>query len=222
MSRARIDRLAARVAWVGLAACVVLGQGACKNRHHGAELHAPKGAAEWEPRFAVAFDDGYTRESINLEGRAPHDVLDQRLFAARLGHAAIVAVVTVDQVWGKGRYESRPDQFLDIEIERLLIGELPRGVADDQLLRIKGGEELPGSLQGEEMLLFVRWAPGQQPEYHHHVMPADPELLEYVEALVDHAKKEGVLDDSGKIRKNPARKRRGKSKPTEEPDEPPE
>jgi hypothetical protein len=199
--------------------------GACKRRG-GAELHAPQGAAEWEGRFAVAFDDGYTREPINLEGRAPHDVLDQRLFAARLGHAAIVALVQVDQVWGKGRYQGRQDQFLDIEIERLLIGELPKGVADDQLLRIRGDEELPGTLQGTDMLLFVRWAPGQQPEYHHHVMPADPELLEYVEALVDHAKKEGVLDDTGKVRKNPGRKRgdkgKGKKKPVEEPDEAPE
>lgn len=183
------------------------GSTACKNRNRGAELHAPSDAPAWEGRFGVAFDNGYTREPINLDGRAPHDVLDQRLFAARMGHAAIVAVVQVDQVWGKGRYQGRQDQFLGVEIQRLLIGELPRGVTDEQMLRIAGDEELPGTLQGVEMLLFVRWAPGEQPEYRHHLMPAEPELLRYVEALVEHAQHEGVLDDAGRIRKRPVRKK---------------
>jgi hypothetical protein len=193
----------------------------CKRRDRGADLRPPPGAPEWEGRFAPAFDDGYTREPINLDGRAPHDVLDQRLFASRLGHAALVALVRVDQVWGRGRYEGRQDQFLDVEIDRLLIGELPRGVANEQLIRIAGDEQLPGSLQGAQMLLFVRWAPGEQPPYHHHVMPADPDLVQYVEALVAHAKDEGVLDDQGRVRKVQTRKRKRRGD-DEEPDEAPE
>jgi hypothetical protein len=199
-----------------VAGALVLALGACRDRNGGAQLHPPSGAPEWEPRFAVAFDDGYTREPINLTGRAPHDVLDQRLFAARLGHAAIVALVSVEQVWARGRYQGSQDQYLDVTIEEVMLGELPRGVADEQLVRIVGTEELPGTLQGEKMLMFVRWAPGDQPAYHHHLMPADGEAVAYVGALVEHAKAEGVLDDDGAIRKRPGRKKRRRRKKDEE------
>jgi hypothetical protein len=201
-----------------IAAAMVLSQPACRDRDGRAQLHPPAGAPEWEPRFGVAFDDGYTREAINLTGRAPHDVLDQRLFAARLGHAAIVAVVSVEQVWARGRYQGRQDQYLDVEIDDVLLGELPKSVAMQQLVRIVGTEELPGSLQGEKMLMFVRWAPGEQPAYHHHLMPAEAQAVAYVEALIEHAKEEGVLDDDGRIRKRPGRnKRRRRDRDADEP-----
>jgi hypothetical protein len=198
--------------WAAVVGASVLCVTACRKRDRSATLHPPPGAEAWEPRFAVAFDDGYTREAVNLTGRAPHDVLDQRLFAARLGHAAIVALVEVDQVWARGRNEGSQDQYLDVAIDEVLLGSLPKSVSEDQLVRIAGTEELPGTLQGEKMLMFVRWAPGEQPAYHHHLMPADEEAVAYVEALVDHAKAEGVLADDGSIRKRPGRKKRKKDR----------
>ena len=173
----------------------------CRNRNPTGELFPPKNAPEWEGRFNVAFDDDYTRESIQLAGRAPNDVLDQRLFAARLGHADFVALVTVDQVWGKGRYQGRQNQYLDVTLQDTLIGEIPKGTHENQLLLITGEDELPGELQGREMILFVRWAPGSAPPYHHHLMPAGKNVLEYIDAMVKHAQREGVLDEKGAVRK---------------------
>jgi hypothetical protein len=186
---------------------LVAGVGAlagCRDRNPTGVLHPPSGAPEFEGKYAVAFDDDYTREPVNLSGRAPNDVLDQQLFAARLGHAHIVARVTVEQVWGRGRYQGRQEQFLDVVIDEVLMGELPKKTKEEQLLRIRGQDPLPGSLQGQSMLLFVRWAPGSVPAFHHHLMPADEELVAFVEAMVQHARDEGVLDGRGR-----GRKRRG-------------
>ena len=47
-------------------------------------------------------------------GSGPH-ISREQLFQARLGHADIVMLVRVEQVWGKGRYQGRQDQFLEIE-----------------------------------------------------------------------------------------------------------
>jgi hypothetical protein len=184
-------------------ALVAIGFGAagCRDRNPTGVLKPPSGAPEFESKFAAAFNDDYTREPINLSGRAPNDVLDQRLFSARLGHAHIVARVTVEQVWGRGRYEGRKDQFLDVLIEEVVLGELPKKTKNEQLLRISGQDPLPGSLQGQSMLLFVRWAPSSIPAYHHHLMPADENLVAFIEAMVQHARDEGVLDSRGRGRK---------------------
>lgn len=171
--------------------------GACSQGSRTGDLAPPDDAASWENRFGVAFDDAYTRESINLVGRAPHDVLDQRLFAARLGHAAIVARVSVDQVWGRGRHQGDQDQYLDVTIEQVLMGELPKNTNEQQLLPVRANNELSADLQGAQMILFVRWAPGAKPPFHHHLMPSDPALEGYIEALVEHAQDEGALDASG-------------------------
>lgn len=200
---------ARRLARFLVVATVALFADGCRNRNPTGELQPPRGAPEWENRYAVAFDDAYTREPINLSGRAPNDVLDQRLFAARLGHAHVVALVTVDQVWGRGRYQSDQNQYLDVAFEKTLMGELPKDTDEEQLLRISGEDELPGSLQGQTMVLFVRWAPDERPAYHHHLMPADEEIVTYIDAMVQHAQDEGVLDDDGSRSK---RKRRKKSK----------
>ncbi len=191
---------------------MVLGIGACKAAQTG-ELTPPAHAPKWEPRFAVAFDDAYTRESIALSGRAPNDVLDQRRFSFRLGEAALVAVVHVEQVWGKGRYQGRQDQFLDVSLGEALLGEVPRKAAPDQLLLVRSDDELPGSLQGRNMVLFLRWAPGENPAYHHHLMPADKETLAWIRAMVDHARAEGVLDaKGGETRRSRRKKRRMQAK----------
>jgi len=196
------SRYAPRWRTVAVTAALALGlvgpQTGCKNRgSRTGDLAAPDSAPAWENRFAVAFDDAYTRESINLVGRAPHDVLDQRLFAARLGHSALVARVSVDQVWGRGRHEGSQDQYLDVTIDHVFIGELPKNTNEQQLLPVASNGELSAELQGASMILFVRWAPGDKPAFHHHLMPSDPELEGYIEALVDHARSEGVLNASG-------------------------
>ncbi len=59
------------------------------------------------------------------------------------------------------------------------------------------GHQLLGTLQGQSLLLFLRWAPGQVPPYHHHLMPVEPEAMGYIAAVIEHAKAEGVLDDKG-------------------------
>lgn len=197
---------------VVLAVMATLTVGACRKRAGNGELLPPDDAPAWENRFGVAYDDAYTRQPINLVGRAPHDVRDQQLFAARLGHAAIVAKVSVDQVWARGRYEGDQNQYLDITIQRVLMGELPKNTAEEQSLEVRAHEELTAELQDQEMILFVRWAPGAKPPFHHHLMPSDPELEGYIEAFVEHAQAEGVLDASGSaVSKGKDRKRKRKA-----------
>lgn len=187
-------------------AALVFSLPACKSRRTHGELFPPDDAPTWEGRFAVAFDDDYTAEDLELRGRAPHDVLDQRLFASRLGYAAIVALVRVDQVWGRGRYQGRKDQYLDVTIGEVLLGELPKGTRNEQLLRVTGEDDLPGDLQGQGLVMFLRWAPGDAPPYHHHLMPAEGAIVQYMRTLVKHAKAEGALDGKGGKRK---RRRKG-------------
>ncbi len=172
----------------------VLPVSACKARRAHGELFAPGDAPAWETRFAVAFDDDYTAEDLELRGRAPHDVLDQRLFASRLGYAAIVALVRVDQVWGRGRYQGHKDQYLDVTMGEVLLGRLPKGTRNEQLLRVTGEDDLPGDLQGKALVVFLRWAPGDTPSYHHHLMPAEEGIVRYIRTLVKHAQSEGALD----------------------------
>lgn len=173
--------------------------GGCKGRKNTkGELSAPEDAPAWEERFAVAFDDDYTGADLELRGRAPHDVLDQRLFAARLGHAAIVAIVEVEQVWGRGRYQGRRSQYIDVELGDVLFGELPKGTRPSQLLPLRSDQEIPADLHGKPLVLFLRWAPGADPEFHHHLMPADEDIVAYIRALVSHARQEGALDTGRK------------------------
>lgn len=182
--------------------------GSCAGRNLTGELAAPKDARPWETQFGPAFDDGYTKQVVELSGRAPNDVLDQRLFGARLGHADIVALCEVRQVWGRGRYQGKQDQYIELEIQETLLGQLPRGTEEVQTLAVLSEDELPGTLQGESMILFVRWAPEQLPSYHHHLMPAPEEIVGYIEAMVSAAQEAGVLDDKGRARKRPPRKAR--------------
>lgn len=186
---------------------VLLGLGACKSKQERGQLYPPDDAPAWEDRYRVAFDDDYTAADLELRGRAPHDVFDQRLFNARLGYAAIIVLVRVEQVWGKGRYQGKKDQFLDVELGEVLNGTLPKGTETSQLLKITGEDDVPGDLQGKELVLFVRWAPGVEPPYHHHLMPATDDIVVYIRALVKHAREEGMLDGNGARKRK--RKRRG-------------
>jgi hypothetical protein len=181
-----------------LALVAALGAGACKHRKNASgELTPPPNAEAWEPRYAVAFDDEYTRYDINLAGRAPNDYLDQRLFQSRLGHADFVALVKVEQVWGKGRHEGKRAEYLDVELGEVLMGDPGRGADQRQLLRVRSEDELPAALRGQIMILFVRWAPGEHPAFHHHLMPADPDVVALIQSMVRHARDEGVLSRGG-------------------------
>jgi hypothetical protein len=202
---------ARKVVW-WLAPLLALGlAGGCKARSSSGELTPPSDAPAWDARYAQSFDDDYTRQALNLRGRAPHDVRDQRLLASRLGYSDIVAEVEVLQVWGRGRYKGRQEQYLELEVKRLLLGELVKGTSEHQLLMVKAEDELPGALQGQSLLLFLRWAPGQVPPYHHHLMPVEPEAMAYIAAVIEHAKAEGVLDSHGVPAKS-GRRRGGKAK----------
>ena len=189
---------AASLAWV-------LG---CAHRSKTGAFEPPPDAPAWTQDYARAFDDGYTRETVRLEGRAPNDVLDQRLFSERLGESHIVATVTVGQVWARGRYEGRQQQYLEVSLDDVLMGELPLNTDEEQLLQIIGTEDLPGTLAGQRMILFVRWAPELDPPYRHHLMPADDEVVAFIQAMVEHAKQAGILDADAHIRKRPKRRRR--------------
>lgn len=182
----------------------------CKGRNSTGELTPPSDAEAWDARYAQSFDDDYTRQPINLRGRAPHDVRDQRLLAARMGYADVLAEVKVLQVWGKGRYQGRQAQYLEVEIEELLVGRLLEGTSERQFVMVQADDELPGTLQGQSLLLFLRWAPGQVPPYHHHLMPVEPEAMAFIAAVVEHAKTEGVLDAEGVPKEDGRGGKRGK------------
>jgi hypothetical protein len=212
-----LSRFVLRLGFVALCAAVSAG---CKSRNNRGDLYPPDDAVAWEDRFAVAFDDDYTDADLELQGRAPHDVHDQRLFAARLGYSDIVALATVEQVWGRGRYEGRRFQYLDIELGDVLLGELPKSTRPSQMIRLRGEQDVPTDLQGREVVLFLRWAPGGDPPYHHHLMPANDDIVDYVRALVAHAREEGALDERpGK--KGKRRGRKGKRRAETAPDDAP-
>jgi hypothetical protein len=194
--------------------------GGCKHRREQAgmlsELSPPKDVEAWESRFAVAFDDSYTPTAVNMQGRAPNDVTDQQLFQARIGYAQVVVLVRVEQVWGKGRYQGRQDQFLELELGEVLLGSLPKDAPEQVMIEVSSSDELPGSLKDEMMLLFLRWDPETEPPYHHHLMPADDELVALINAMVKHAQAEGVLNAKGDEASEGQRKRKGKRKQNRE------
>jgi hypothetical protein len=185
--------------------------GGCKARSSTGELTPPNDAVEWDSKYTEMFDDDYTRQALNLRGRAPHDVRDQRLLAIRLGLSDVIAEVKVLQVWGRGRYQGRQEQFLELEISKLLMGQLVKGTSERQFLMVGAEDELPGGLQGQSLLLFLRWAPGQAPPYHYHLMPMEAEAMGYVAAVIEHAKAEGVLTADG-VPAESGRKGRSKNK----------
>jgi hypothetical protein len=197
----------------------VAGTGGCKKKIDG-PLEAPAGAGTFEARFAVAFDDKYTHTPIEMGGRAPNDVMDQRLFAARVGHADIVMEVTVQQVWGRGRYQGRPEQYLDVALGDVLIGELPKRTAKEQLMRVDDESDLSGVEEGQRMLLFLRWDASSDPSYRHHLMPRDPEILSLLSAMVAHAEDAGVPVAGDKKARRKAKKKRKRDKAREGKDEP--
>jgi len=172
----------------------------CMGRSAGG-LTPPAGAPEWEREHDAAFDDGLTQEPVPLEGRAPNDVLDQRLFAQRLGFSDVVALVEVRQIYAKRRSLGRAEQFVRIEIVEILMGRLLPGTQMEHELEVSVEDALPAALSGQRLLLFLRWAPGERPPYRHHLTVAQPPTLAFVRALIEHAKDAGVLTDRGFVKK---------------------
>ena len=187
---------------------VVLGPAAgCAGRAEDGSLRPPRGAPPWEDALSRSFDDSFTSEPVNLVGRAPHDVLDQRLFIERLGLSSLVMLVSVEQVWARGRKSGDGRQFLDVRIERVLLGELPSDTDPVQPLQIAGDDPLPGSLRGQTMVLCLRWAPGADPPFHHHLVPATDDLVAWIEAAIEQARRAGAITAGGKASAKRAQRR---------------
>jgi hypothetical protein len=163
-------------------------------------LKAPSAAEAFESRYAVAFDDGYTAAPPKIEGRAPNDIADQRLLHARLGHADLVVLVKVEHIWEKGFKGGAKRKFLEIRLGEVLYGDIGASVNAQQLVPVLG-DSVPAGLEGDRLLMFVRWAPGEEPSFHHHLGPAVPEVVEMIQSMVKHARKEGVLGASGSAKK---------------------
>ena len=197
-----------RLATLALSLAIACTLAGCARRGGRGELTPPADAAAWDPIHDTTFDDHYTATRLELSGRAPSDVLDQRRLAQRLGFADVVALVQVDQVWSRGLYGGQAVQRLDVTLGRVLLGALPKGTRNQQTLELRGGEELPGGLTGKVMLLFLRWAPGEGAGYHHHVMPADENVVSWVEAMARHARAQGQLKELEKPRRPGKRSRR--------------
>ncbi len=185
----------------------------CKATTRGA-LVPPAGASEWEAHLQPAFDDGMTTTPVRLTGRAPNDVKDQRLFGVRLGCADIVLLAGIDHVWDRRLHQGRPVQQVDLTLGDVLLGYLDKKVSADQTFRVEVTDPLAGELQESEVMVFLRWAPGEQPEYHHHLMLADPELLAGVQAQIRHAEQAGKLPKKPKQRRKRKRKRKSKASST--------
>lgn len=175
---------------------------ACRHAPTG-ELRPPDGARAWDSRLDALFDDRFTPTPVALTGRAPGDVLDQRRFSQRLGYADLIVLVKVEQVWSRTLFGGQPQQRVEVTLGRVLRGRLPRKTDPGQVLVLRGAEELPTAAVGRVMLLFVAWAPGEVPAYHHHFMPADDDAVALIEAMVRHARSAGQLDEgpTGKRRR---------------------
>ena len=188
----------------GLGASVLLAlvatTAACRGKSNG-ELKPPSGTPAWDSRLEQLFDDRFTPTPIELTGRAPGDVLDQRRFSQRLGYADLVVLVTVEQVWSRTLLGGRPQQRVEISLGEALRGKLPRGAAREQVLHLRDAEELPTDAVGRVMLLFIEWAPGDSPAFHHHLMQASEPVIALIEAMVRHARAAGKLEDGTKKRR---------------------
>lgn len=190
--------------WASVLVAAVLAAG-CRNATRG-ELRPPAGVEAWDSRLGLLFDDRFTPTPIALAGRAPGDVTDQLRFSQRLGYAHLAVLVTVDQVWSRTLLGGLPQQRVEITLGDVLRGELPRGAAKQQQLHLRAAEEMPAAFVGRVVLMFVRWAPGESPAYHFHLMPADEDVVALIDAMVRHARAAGKLDGDKR-----ARKRRRKS-----------
>ena len=187
-------------------ALVVLAAPACKNK--SGTLEPPRGAAAWDPEYARFFDDGLTELPVTLSGRAPNDVRDQKRFGMRLGYSDLVILTEVSQSWSRGLGERRQKHYVEVKLKRVLLQQERVKIPESETLRLVRDRPIPGDVQGQEMLLFLRWAPGEQPAYHHHLLIASEEMISTIEAMVKHAKREGQFGSKAERRKARREKRK--------------
>lgn len=172
----------------------------CGGRSPGA-LTPPRDAPTWSAQFDAVFDDDFTGTAVELKGRAANDVRDQQLLAQRLGFSDLVVLGSIRQIYAKRR-RGVSQAFALLEMEEILMGEVLPGTHREQVLPIAADDGLSAKLKDQRVLLFLRWAPGAVPPFHHHLMPAGPTVLAFVRALIEHAKEAGVLTRKGVIKKN--------------------
>lgn len=174
----------------GLVSLLVVGL-ACAPRL--TRLHAPKDAEPWNARFGALYDDGLTVTAVELVGRAPNNVLDQKRFNQRAGHADVIARVRVERVWSRARHDDAPTEHLDVEILEYIMGVVPRSVVRSQTIALSDVPDVPKRLEGEQLILMLRWAPAAQPQYHHHLHAATEENLAFLRVLVADAEARGEI-----------------------------
>jgi hypothetical protein len=189
---------------------LLIGAGCARQSFETGQLTAPDKARQWREGLDVAFDDRYTATPVRMEGRASHDVLDQRLLSARLGHSDLVVRVVVEEVWSRGRFKGKAQQYVDTRFDSVLLGKLPTKTSRYQRIKVSAADDLPPNLPGADLLLFVRWAPGASPSYRHHLMPASEEILLLIDAMVAHAQDNGVVFDGEAASKRKRRRRQRK------------
>ncbi len=162
-----------------------------------------------DPNHAAYFDDGITVTPVVLVGRAPSDVVDQRLFGERLGHADLVAEVTIEDLWERRR-GGEVQRFVEVRLVEALLRELPKRTAETQRLEVVSIDPLPGELRGQRFILFVRWSPGERPPFKHHLMIADDATVEVIRSMVGHAVESGNLDKGVNKRTRRAKDKKGR------------
>src|SRR5690606_23628273 len=118
---------------LGLALASWAALAGCRHTSRG-ELGAPSDASAWDPRLDQLFDDRFTPTPVELTGRAPGDVLDQRRFSQRLGYANVIVLVTVEQVWSRTLFGGQPQQRVEVSLGRVLRGTLPRKTTPSQVV----------------------------------------------------------------------------------------
>ena len=193
-----------------LTVTLLLSTSGCKGR--AGTLQPPRGAEAWSAEYSRFFDDGLTELPVALTGRAPNDVRDQRRFGMRLGYSDLVVLATVQQSWSQGLSDRRQKHFVEVDLQRVLLERERVQLPEEQTLRIERNRPLPPSIRGAQMILFIRWAPGEQPPFHHHLVLASDEMVETIDAMVEHAKREGQLGSAAE------RRRARRAKKTEDPE----
>ena len=181
----------ALVAVVGLAGC----------RSVGRELTPPADAPRFQAKDAASFNDGLTAVPVRMVGRAPGDVQDQRLFAERLGYASLVVLVEVISAWERRRPGKPTERFVEVRLGEALLHDVPKRTRAEQSLVVRSEDPLPSDILGRSFILFVRWAPGERPGFHHHLMSADEDSVDLIRAMVRHAQEAGTLAPQRGVRR---------------------
>ncbi len=194
------------LAWcLPLALVLLILTAGCRGRERQTGLVPPSDARAWEDRFAVAFDDLFTLAPVPLEGRAVHDVTDQRLLQARMGHADLVLRARVENTWSRRRYDGELEQIVELTITETLVGKLPKRADKAQTLTVRNADPIEIGPEGQEVIWFLRWAPKDNPPYHHHLTPADGGVGELADAMASDVSGKGK---NGRGRRGPDGKRR--------------